>query len=190
MKNYTDPSTVVSPRNVVSDVEVLYNTGEDGWSLASLLWNEKPVFAMRWNGNATNPIGNPQSRGIPTWFVVPDELGPVLREGLKAGGDGELPPLHARLKLLPLPRRRWQGEDQPPVDDTWVVTSVDLEKGRVTLSNPRTEHFVPLWVAHIAKFAPDPLPTSDGLVHGTLNLTVQLVFEDGQLSLHPLYRAT
>jgi len=27
---------------------------------------------MRWNGdNDENPIGNPQSRGLPTWFVVP-----------------------------------------------------------------------------------------------------------------------
>ena len=28
---------------------------------------------MRWNGNRENPIGNPQSRGLPTWFIVPDE---------------------------------------------------------------------------------------------------------------------
>jgi hypothetical protein len=26
---------------------------------------------MRWNGNKTNPLGNPNSRGLPTWFVVP-----------------------------------------------------------------------------------------------------------------------
>lgn len=28
---------------------------------------------MRWNGTKENPLGNPQSRGLPTWFVVPDQ---------------------------------------------------------------------------------------------------------------------
>ena len=28
---------------------------------------------MRWNGSDQNPIGNPQSRGLPTWFIVPDQ---------------------------------------------------------------------------------------------------------------------
>jgi len=28
---------------------------------------------MRWNGNKENPIGNPQSRGLPTWFIVPEQ---------------------------------------------------------------------------------------------------------------------
>jgi hypothetical protein len=26
---------------------------------------------MRWNGSGENPLGNPQSRGIPTWFIIP-----------------------------------------------------------------------------------------------------------------------
>jgi hypothetical protein len=26
---------------------------------------------MRWNGSEDNPLGNPQSRGIPTWFIIP-----------------------------------------------------------------------------------------------------------------------
>ena len=43
---------------------------------------------MRWNGdNDDNPIGNPQSRGLPTWFIVPDNyveaiLGTLSRDQL------------------------------------------------------------------------------------------------------------
>jgi hypothetical protein len=34
---------------------------------------------MRWNGNAENPIGNPQSRGLATWFIIPNEyMKPIL----------------------------------------------------------------------------------------------------------------
>jgi hypothetical protein len=28
---------------------------------------------MRWNGTDVNPLGNPQSRGLPTWFTVPEQ---------------------------------------------------------------------------------------------------------------------
>jgi hypothetical protein len=28
---------------------------------------------MRWNGTEDYPLGNPQSRGLPTWFIVPDQ---------------------------------------------------------------------------------------------------------------------
>ena len=42
-------------------------------SLAIGRWDNKPVLAMRWNGGKDSPIGNPQSRGLPTWFIVPDQ---------------------------------------------------------------------------------------------------------------------
>lgn len=34
-------------------------------------WEGEPRIGMRWNGGKDNPIGNPQSRGIPTWFMLP-----------------------------------------------------------------------------------------------------------------------
>ena len=33
------------------------------------------MLAMRWNGNKENPLGNPQSRGLSTWFIVPINIG-------------------------------------------------------------------------------------------------------------------
>jgi hypothetical protein len=41
-------------------------------------WDNRPVLAMRWNGNDNNPIGNPQSRGLPTWFIVPGRFNVAL----------------------------------------------------------------------------------------------------------------
>lgn len=74
---YTKPETVISPKNRWRFLELLHNTGEDGWSLAKGQWEDngefKPVLAIRWNGNDSS-LGNPQSRGNPTWFVIPGEL--------------------------------------------------------------------------------------------------------------------
>lgn len=65
------PAEVVSPKRHWSLIAVLKEANEDGSSLAIGRWDGKPVLAMRWTGDEQNPIGNPQSRGLPTWFIVP-----------------------------------------------------------------------------------------------------------------------
>jgi hypothetical protein len=82
---YIDPKTVLSPKNSVSEVEIVFNTGptRDSWSVAKLLWEGEPAVGIRWNGGEeeNGSKGNPQSRGNPTWFIVPSELaGRVLEE--------------------------------------------------------------------------------------------------------------
>jgi len=70
---YIPPSEVTSPRQKWALIAVLDEGGAGQTALAVGLWEKKPVLAIRWNGSAENPIGNPQSRGLPTWFVVPDK---------------------------------------------------------------------------------------------------------------------
>lgn len=78
---YIKPGDVLAPKRHWQLFHVLYDGGPSGGekenatgsSLAIGRWDTKPVLAMRWNGNKENPIGNPQSRGLPTWFIVPDE---------------------------------------------------------------------------------------------------------------------
>jgi hypothetical protein len=80
---YVDPTTVLSPRNRLRSVDVLYNSGPgpDSWSVALLDFDGDECLGIRWNGNDDEPgIGNPQSRARPTWFVVPGELTAVVRE--------------------------------------------------------------------------------------------------------------
>ncbi|HEV2380076.1 MAG TPA: hypothetical protein VG206_09820 [Terriglobia bacterium] len=79
---YIDPQSVRSPRNRVGSVDVLYNSGSGGWSVARVEYDNTPdCIGVRWNGSdGESGIGNPQSRGKPTWFVVPDELSLNMRE--------------------------------------------------------------------------------------------------------------
>ena len=68
---YVRPEEVVSPKSRVrSVIEVIHDPGENGMSVARIVWDEKEVIATRWNGNSEQPLGNPVSRGHATWFVV------------------------------------------------------------------------------------------------------------------------
>jgi hypothetical protein len=85
----TDPQTVISPKDKWTLLAVLFQSPEkeDGWSLAIGQWESKKCLAIRWNGNKTNPKGNPCSHGMPTWFVVPNDLDDVLLTGIKIPAD-------------------------------------------------------------------------------------------------------
>lgn len=70
---YIPPDDVTSPRLYWSLIAVLDPGDAGGASVALGKWDDEPVLAMRWNGNNIgNPIGNPQSRGLPTWFILPE----------------------------------------------------------------------------------------------------------------------
>lgn len=72
---YINPTTVISPKVSWKLFDVLHNGGDGEDSLAVGEWDGRRVLAARWNGSsAYDGIGNPQSRGIPTWFVIPDWL--------------------------------------------------------------------------------------------------------------------
>lgn len=70
---YVNPSEVISPKNKISQLKVLYDGQDHSFSLASFLWEGVLSLGIRWNGFGEN-IGNPVSRGYPTWFVIPHEL--------------------------------------------------------------------------------------------------------------------
>jgi hypothetical protein len=89
---YVDPRTVDSPKNKLSTVEVIYDTGPKthSWAVARLRWEGDHVVGIRWNGEPKNGIGSPQSRGLPTWFIVPHELqDAVLKVAEQLAGGGE-----------------------------------------------------------------------------------------------------
>jgi len=70
---YVSATKVISPKQHWALISVLEDEGPGEGALAVGRWDNKPVLAMRWNGdNEDNPIGNPQSRGLPTWFIIPD----------------------------------------------------------------------------------------------------------------------
>jgi hypothetical protein len=84
--SYVEPTSVLSPRSSVRSVDVIYttknggyNTENGGWSVARIDWENTESLGIRWNGSDGTPgIGSPQSRGNPTWFILPEELHDVV----------------------------------------------------------------------------------------------------------------
>ena len=78
---YVEPATVWAPKASIRSVEILYNSkpgGPGGWSAASINWEGSEAIGIRWNGEEGSGIGNPQSRGNATWFILPNELQEVI----------------------------------------------------------------------------------------------------------------
>jgi hypothetical protein len=80
---YVDPATVMSPRKLIRNVDVLYGDETTGWSAAWLDWDGDRVLGIRRNGGDNSGMGVPQSRGKPTWFVVPQELQQALLDRIE-----------------------------------------------------------------------------------------------------------
>jgi hypothetical protein len=91
---YVEPNTVLAPKTSVRFVEILYSTGDGGWSVARVGWEGSVRVGIRWNGAENGPgIGNPQSRGNPTWFILPEELESAIlqkADELSMSGPGGL----------------------------------------------------------------------------------------------------
>jgi hypothetical protein len=81
-KRYVRPEKVTAPKRRWALVSVLCDDGEGETALALGTWEGEPRLAMRWNGSAKRPIGNPQSRGMATWFLLPPKLNKAIVEDL------------------------------------------------------------------------------------------------------------
>ncbi len=82
--SYIKPEDVDSPRQNWTLITVLDDGKADRAALAIGRWNRRdgraalPVLAMRWNGDEQSKVGNPQSRGLPTWFIVPEKYNEAI----------------------------------------------------------------------------------------------------------------
>ena len=83
---YKNPKLISSPKGKVEVIEVLYDGADDpAYSLALIKWEGQTKLGIRWNiaeaewddakqqNGQAECIGNPQSRGHSTWFVLPDD---------------------------------------------------------------------------------------------------------------------
>lgn len=71
---YRKPEEVDSPRAMWRLVEVIIDKGEGKPAYALGTWAGERRVGMRWNGTDDNPIGNPQSRGLPTYIMLDEDL--------------------------------------------------------------------------------------------------------------------
>jgi hypothetical protein len=56
-----------------------------------MLYDGYPSVGVRWNGGGGEGggVGTPQSRGIPTWFILPEPLGQLVLARVHKKGDHE-----------------------------------------------------------------------------------------------------
>lgn len=74
MNKFPEPEDVVAPKLHWSLIKVLHKGSPEEHSIAVGKWDNDPCLAIRWNACEWRPVGNPQSRGLPTWFILPDDL--------------------------------------------------------------------------------------------------------------------
>jgi hypothetical protein len=78
-KDFVQPEDITAPRAHWSLIKVLFKGDPEGFSIALGYWTTDEgekyvVLAVRWNACEWRPVGNPHSRGLPTWFVLPEPL--------------------------------------------------------------------------------------------------------------------
>jgi hypothetical protein len=84
---YIDPRMVLSPKGRVDNLRVIHDGKEGSFAVAKMNWDGNPAVGVRWNGGDTGKfegLGNPQSRGIATWFILPDPIAKLVEENLPA----------------------------------------------------------------------------------------------------------
>jgi hypothetical protein len=69
---------------------VIFDEGEGEIAVCMGFWNSEQVIAIRWNGSKNKTLGNPQSSGHATWFILPTEFGVAIVKDIilkKAAGN-------------------------------------------------------------------------------------------------------
>ena len=56
---YIDPKIVQSPKGRVKNLNVIFDGGEGSYSVAHMDWDGNAAVGVRWNGGATEGLGNP-----------------------------------------------------------------------------------------------------------------------------------
>jgi hypothetical protein len=71
---YIQPDQVISPKASWTLVDVVLDNGENAPAYAIGMWERMRRVGFRWNGDDDSPLGNPQSRGLPTWVMLDPAL--------------------------------------------------------------------------------------------------------------------
>lgn len=74
---------VISPKNKWVLKSVLYDAGSGRIAIASGYWKGRSAIGIRWNGSHNEGLGKPNSFGRPTWFILPEELTPIIIASLE-----------------------------------------------------------------------------------------------------------
>jgi len=88
--SYIKPDEVISPKANWRLVDVILDRGEEDCAYAIGMWDNRRCIGFRWNGTGDHPLGNPQSRGLPTWTILDRKLHPAVIRLIKKENPGKL----------------------------------------------------------------------------------------------------
>lgn len=128
--SYTDPSKVISPKSSVSAVRILEDKQEKSFSVARLRYNQHEELACRWNGSEDEPSGHPNSRGIPTWFLIPKEMREDILGGVIKRAKTERPQIFDELELI-----RKEFPDMEGLDTTGIAITIHAFEKNLSLAD-------------------------------------------------------
>ena len=78
---FLNPKEILSPKGRVNNIDVLEET--EFYTIVILEWDGKDSLAVRWNPLKEEELGTPASRGVPTWFILPESIAKsYLKENL------------------------------------------------------------------------------------------------------------
>jgi len=100
------PEEVVSPKDNWRLIDVVLNNGKGESAYAIGMWDKHRCVAFRWNGTDDKPIGNPQSRGLPTWVVLDTALNRAVLKLVQKHNPDKAPIMRAFLGLPVEPEYR------------------------------------------------------------------------------------
>ncbi len=76
--SHIEPEKVISPKANWRLVDVVLDRGAGDCAYAIGMWENRRCVGFRWNGTKASPLGNPQSRGLPTWTILDRKLHPSI----------------------------------------------------------------------------------------------------------------
>lgn len=97
---YVNAEDVTTPQEHWRLDSVIYDEGASLPAVAFGYWDDQPTVGLRWNvwNEQGKALGNPQSRGYATWFVLPNSVAratlATLQQKQSAGNK------HVRAKAL------------------------------------------------------------------------------------------
>ena len=95
--SYRTPDQVISPKASWTLVDVLLDGGENSPAYAIGMWERRRRVGFRWNGDDGSPLGNPQSRGLPTWVMLDPGLNEAVLELVERKNPDKAPIMRAFL---------------------------------------------------------------------------------------------
>ncbi|EOJ8667008.1 hypothetical protein AB7250_07650 [Providencia stuartii] len=141
MSLYINPKDVLSPKGQVEILDIIFDSGRWGASVALLNYRDsigdefEECIGMRWNGSLKdNNKGTPLSRGYPIWFIIPDVFKDVIIEQALASAQNIVDSIVSEIRLKVLELKKTPNEYLLHYETSKEISNSDINLIRQKLS--------------------------------------------------------